>query len=276
MTDGELGGRAESTMELSSEPQRMSLLGVEYVRLKTEEDGDLYLTRYGLPLREFLSLENWFEPSWFEQQRVRLEGTSAIYKVPTKPVRGRTLQLVVRFSRFGQEVPLASVTLHQNPDAEFNSPFEEFSILMQLRAAHSPALRGRVFTKKPLAIYVPGAHFAEWQMGRVESKVAAKRARHPEVPLEMRRQYILLYGWIKGCNAVQAATALGLSENARENFLTKTTLRVVQELQQRGVRVLDMKPEHVVVRILPDGSLLRIRNKDVACAVIDYELLERL
>jgi hypothetical protein len=276
VSHGGLEACAEPTKEVTSKTERVSFLGVDYVRSKTEDGGDLYLTGYGLRFREHLAPRNWYEPNWFEHKRIRLQGTSAIYTVPTKIVRGRSLQLVVRFSRVGQEVPLAPVTLHQNPDAEFNSPFEEFSILMQLRAAHSVALHGRILTKKPLAIYMPGTRFAEWQTGRLESKMAAKRAQHPEVQLDMRRQYILLYGWIKGLNAVQAAKVLGLDETCRVNFLTKTTLRVITELQQRGLRVLDMKPEHVVVRILRNGSLLRLRNGDVAYALVDYELLDPL
>ena len=40
--------------------------------------------------------------------------------------------------------------------------------------------------------------------------------------------------------------------------------------------VLDIKPEHVVVRIRSDGLLLHRSSGDLAYALVDYELLERL
>jgi hypothetical protein len=263
-------------MELSPAGELVSLLGVDYTRFNTPECGDLYLTCFGLPFLEQLSPENWHEPQWFTGRRVRLEGTSTIYRVPTRPVRGVSLDLVARFSRVGQEVPLDPRSLHQNPDADFNSPFEEFALVMQLRAAHSAGIRPRIFTKKPLAIYVPPARLQPWQTGRFESKMTVKWAQHPEVPLDMFRQYILLYGWIKGVNAVQAAQAFGIGGASAQNFLAETTRRVIGDLNERGFRVLDMKPEHVVLRIFHDGSLVRVRNGKLAYALVDYELLQRV
>jgi hypothetical protein len=263
-------------MELPPGAEAVSLLGVEYARLKTQDQGDLYLTRFGLPLRAHLVPENWYAPDWFAKRRVRLEGTSMIYRLPTRPVRGHALDLVVRFSRLGQEIPLGTQFLSDNVHAEFNSPFEEFALAMALRDAHRGTSLPRMFTKKPLAIYVPATKLQDWQTGRLESKMAAKRARHPEVKLEKSRLYILLYGWIDGLNAVQAAHALGMSGTATRKFLRDVTLRVIHDLSSHSFRVLDIKPEHVVVRIKPDSSLLRRPSGDLAYALVDYELLERL
>jgi len=263
-------------MEPSPAGECVSLLGVDYTRFNTVDGGEIYLTRFGLPFREQLSPENWHEPKWFSERRVRLEGTSTIYRVPTRPVRDVSLDLVARFNRVGQEIPLDRRTLHDNPEAEFNSPFEEFALVMQLRAAHSGESRPRIYTKKPLAIYVPATRLQEWQTGRFESKMTVKQVQHPEVPLDISREYILLYGWIKGLNAVQAANALGITGAPAEKFLVETTLRVIGDLNERGFRVLDMKPEHVVLRIFHDGSLIRLRNGKLAYALVDYELLERV
>src|SRR5437016_613908 len=191
-------------------PGVISLIGVDYLRLKTGDGGDLYLTRFGMPFREQLAPENWYAPDWFAVRRARLPGTSAIYKVPTRPVRGVSLNLVARFSRVGQEIPLDTLTLDENIHAEFNSPFEEFALVMELRAAGLGASRARILTKRPLAIYMPPEQLQHWQTGRLESKMAAKRARHPEAELDLLRQYILLYGWIDGLNAVQAIQALAV------------------------------------------------------------------
>ena len=64
----------------------MSLLGVDYFHLKTDDGGDLYLTRFGLPFWKNLLPKNWYAREWFEANRERLEGTSMVYKVPTRPV----------------------------------------------------------------------------------------------------------------------------------------------------------------------------------------------
>jgi hypothetical protein len=80
-------------MELPPGAEAVSLLGVDYVRLKTQDGGDLYLTHFGLPLREHLAPENWYAPDWFAKRRIRLEGTSTIYRLPTRSVRGHALDL---------------------------------------------------------------------------------------------------------------------------------------------------------------------------------------
>jgi hypothetical protein len=263
-------------MELPPGAEAISLLGVDYARLKTHEGGDLYLTRFGLPFRELLAPENWYEPDWFARRRIPLEGTSIIYRLLTKAVRGHALELIVRFSRMGQEIPLGMEFLSENFHAEFNSPFEEFALVIALRQAHRRSSRPRIFTKKPLAIYVPATKLQDWQTGRLESKMAAKRARHPEVKLEASRLYILLYGWIDGFNAVQAAKVLRMPGDEAKKFLRDTTLRVIRDLASQGFRVLDIKPEHIVLRIQPNGSLLRRRSGALAYALVDYELLERI
>jgi len=261
-------------LKLSPEVEVISLIVVEYTRFKTFDGGDIYLTHFGFPFREQLAPENWHAPGWFAERRIRLEGTSAIYRVPRKEVRGISLDLVVRFSRVGQEIPLDPVTLSKNIQAEFNSPFEEFGLVMQLRTARAGSSRRRFFTKRPLAIYAPAERLQDWQTGRLESKFAAKMARHPETKLDICREYILLYGWIKGLNAVEAAQALGMTGSSAEGFLAETTLRAIDELGQRGFRVLDIKPQHVVLRMRADSSLLRLRSGNPAYALVDYELLE--
>lgn len=259
----------------TAQAEVISFVGVDYLRLRTGDGGDLYLTRFGLPFREQLAPENWYAPDWFGFRRARLPGTSAIYKVPTRQVRGISLNLVARFSRVGQEIPLDTVTLNENIHAEFNSPFEEFALVTELRTAGMGTSRPRIFTKRPLAIHVPAKPLEYWQTGRLKSKIAAKQARHPTVELDPLRQYILLYGWIEGLNAVQAIEALGVSGKLAETFLAETTIRAIDDLEQLGFRMLDIKPEHIVLRMRPDGSLLRRRSGNPAYALVDYELLER-
>ena len=151
------GRKLQSALPANLPPQcaTVSLLGVDYVHFKTEDGGDLYLTRFGLPFWQNLLPENWYAPEWFETKRERLEGTSTVYKVPTRPINGRTLQLVVKWSRVGEVVPLDTLTTNKFIHAEFNSPFEEFSLLTELRKGELGPPGIRIRTQRPMAIYVP-------------------------------------------------------------------------------------------------------------------------
>ena len=133
-------GAYRSTMidlkNLPSGANFLRIMGVNYVHMKTADGGDLYLTEYGVPFREHLKPENWYEEEYFRAKRQRLEGTSAVYKVPTRPHHRfvcRSIDLVVKWSRVGQDVPLDTFTLNKAINAEFNTPFEEFSLVEELR-----------------------------------------------------------------------------------------------------------------------------------------------
>jgi hypothetical protein len=253
----------------------ISLLGVDYVHLKTSDGGDLYLTRLGLPFWRNLLPENWYAQEWFETKRERLEGTSTIYKVPTRRVNGASLQLVVKWSRVGEVVPFDTLTVNKFIHAEFNSPFEEFSLLMELRKGEAGPEGIRIRTQKPLAIYMPSERLQLWQTGRSEDKIRAKVVRHPGVEIDILRQYVVLYGWVKGWDAVAAAGHFKLQERERTEFLARVTCLATHELWQKGYRVVDMKPEHIILRSDQNRSLLRDRNGQLVYALVDYELLER-
>src|SRR5689334_18146343 len=152
----------------------MSLLGVDYFHLKTRDGGDLYLTTFGAPFWRNLLPENWYAREWFEAKRERLEGTSTIYKVPTRTVNDTALNLVVKWSRVGESVPLDTFTVNKFIHAEFNSPFEEFSLLMELREGDLGPAGIHIRTQRPMAIYVPSERLQLWQTGRSEDKIRAK------------------------------------------------------------------------------------------------------
>jgi hypothetical protein len=261
--------------DLPAPRNAISLLGVDYIHLKTEDGGDLYLTRFGLPFWKNLLPENWYAREWFEAKRERLEGTSTVYKVPTRPVNGKVLHLVVKWSRVGEMVPFDTLTVNKFIQAEFNSPFEEFSLLMELRRGEAGPAAIRIRTQLPLAIYVPSERLQLWQTGRSEDKIRAKITRHPGVEIDILRQYVVLFGWIKGLDAVDTTEKLGLEGRAQAEFLARVTSLVTHELWQKGFRVVDMKPAHIILRPQPDKSLLRDHNDQFAYALVDYELLER-
>ena len=111
----------------------VNVLGTVYVHKKTSDGGDVYLTSFGLQYADLLEIENWYEREWFLAHRERLEGTSAVYRVPTKTVRGRSLDLVVKNCRVGEDVPVQTRTILEYLNAEFNSPWEEFALVMEMR-----------------------------------------------------------------------------------------------------------------------------------------------
>lgn len=254
--------------------ERVSILGVDYVWLRTSDGGDLYLTRFGLPVWRSLLPENWYSWDWIDTRGERLQGTSTIYKVPTRPVAGASYMLVVKWSRVGETVPVDTLTVCKFVNAEFNSPFEEFALLMELRRNEFGPRGIRIRTQHPLGIYVPSQKLQLWQTGRSEEKIRAKIARHPGIELDILRQYVLLFGWIDGVDAVRAAELLGLSGRDKLEFTERLVSLANHELRLKGYRMIDMKPEHIIVRV-KGNDLLRDRNKQVVYALVDYELLER-
>jgi len=253
----------------------VDLLGVSYMHLPTRDGGDLYLTRYGQPFWKHLLPRNWYTKEWFEAKRQRLVGTSLVYRVPTRRIRGLKLDLVVKWSRVGEEVPLDTMTIAKFINAEFNSPFEEFSLVMELRAGGFGAPHLYVKTQKPLAIFVPSERLQLWQTGRSESRIAAKLARHPGVELDILRQYVVLYHWVRGLDVTELATGCGLTPESRTELFQRATERATRELELKGYFVADMKPAHVIVRQMPGGELLRRKDGELFYALVDYELLER-
>jgi hypothetical protein len=250
----------------------MRLLGVDYVHVPTANGGDLYLTRFGLPFFEHLQLENWREDVWFEKKRQRLQGTSVVYRTPTKVVNGRSIDLVVKYCRVGEEVPLDTLTFEKFSHAEFNSPYEEIALVMELRER---SVAPRIFTHRPLAIYMPPERLELWQTGRSTHRIEHKKAKFRDVELDIFRHYVLIYHWVKGESA-DAALQLALSgAERRAEELKRLTLKAMAELARNGFMVVDHKPAHLILRWRRDGTLLKNPPGDYAYALIDFELLQR-
>lgn len=260
------------------EPQKtlvitpLNILGVEYGHVKMPDGADLYVTQYGKPFVAHLTPENWLEETWFEKHRQRLEGSSTVYKVKTKVVKGRSLDIVVKWCRVGEEVPFDTMTLNKFAQAEFNSPYEEFELVMEMRRARLPAA---IRTHKPLAIYVPAERLQLWQTGRSASKIANKKARHRDVELDIFRQYILIYEWIKGSSVIEIMERVHIAKDTRDDIVAGLTRGVIADLDAAGFRVLDMKPAHIIVRSGGRRRLLCARSGRTAYALVDFELLER-
>ena len=278
---------------LVAQESLVNVLGVIYAHRKTSDGGDMYFTRHGLRLSQQLAIENWYEKEWFENQREHLMGTGAVYKVPTKQVDGKSLDLVVKNCRVGEDVPLDTHTLIEFINAEFNSPWEEFFLVMELREGKYGPADVVIHTQDPLAIYVPPEKMQLWQSGRSRSKINKIKARHPGIDLDILRQYKLIYGWIKGRNVVEMLVDIGLSSEQLSDALAPLTKKAIDDLDKKGYVVADMKPQHIIIgqdftTVIEDMGkaggpeaaprqieLIRGLVEQGQYSVVDYELLLR-
>jgi hypothetical protein len=255
-----------SAADAHSEPETVRVLGVAYTHFHLGDEGDLFLTEFGLPLADCLQpVNHWSDKEWFGQNAHPLSGTSSIYRVLTKRANGKQREIVIKWNRMGQEIPGDDFI-----DAEFNSPFEEFSLVMDLREARAKGL-SRIYTQKPLGIFVPRTRVELWRTGRKEYVMQNKIDKHVEIELDMRRLYAVLYEWISGIDAVEARDA-GLLDDEQMETLSRAAHHHVSD---QGFQVLDRKPHHVIVRPRADGSLLTDKAGATRYAMVDYELLQR-
>jgi hypothetical protein len=188
----------------------------------------------------------------------------------TKPVNGRSIDLVIKYCRVGEDVPIDTITLSQFSNAEFNSPYEEFALVMEMRHRR---IGPRMLTHRPLGIYVPPERLELWKTGRKEFRIAGKKARFMDIELDIFRQCVLIYQWIKGISADEAFKQMPNEE--RRRILKKLTERVRRDLEDCGYTVVDHKPAHIIVRPRKDGTLLRKGDGSYAYALVDFELLIR-
>ncbi|HHQ44848.1 MAG TPA: hypothetical protein ENN13_01770, partial [Candidatus Altiarchaeales archaeon] len=248
------------------ESRKLKIFGVDYTHFRTIDGGDLYVTKYGMGRLQFLWPENWYLEKWLFDKGERLEGTSAVRRITTKEVDGKSIDLVVKYSRVASKVRMGvgkgmeSRIPESSVDyANWNSPFEEFGLLMEMRS--SPASEGGfvVMSHRPMAIYCPPEKIELWQMERneyrasMEDRTIRETQTGPEeskVGLHADRQYIMVYDWVKGDDAYTAFQKLGKTDDELKEF----TLRVFDELRdKKGYRVLDHKPAHIIVKIKNNG-----------------------
>jgi hypothetical protein len=264
---------------------RRRISGVDYLHLRGHQNGDLFITRAGWPVASSIIPERWFTGAQFSKPGQALAGaTGAVYRVPVAhPVRSN-FALVVKFSRFGQDVGLTVVGRELNEDADFMSrvdhaeflpPFEEFGNLMRLRAQ----CRGHFVTQAPLAIYSPPTRYLAWRLGRKShlQSTYAQRLRasqgspgeHEIVEYDWERIYILLYRWVDGVDAEQAFGAGLISEPRMIDW----TLEVAAVLRQLDWVVLDHKPRHLILRQQRTARSPLMRRGVPVLGLVDYELL---
>ncbi len=249
---------------------RQKILGVDYTHLDLAEGGDLYLTDHGVPWVECLQPENfWKDRDWFDSHSEKLSGTSSLYRVQTKEINGKQLEIVFKWNRMGQDIPGMEMD-GEFLNAEFNSPFEEFSLVSEMRELNH-TLRSGLVIHKPLAIFVPRERVDLDRMGRKDYLMADIVEKHVEIDLDMHRPYGVIYEWIRGKDAIEAWKDGTISED----MMRKLTLDTDSKMDKLGFKVMDRKPHHIILRPRRNGSLPKIRNGDILCGIIDFELLQR-
>ncbi|GBE03515.1 MAG TPA: hypothetical protein ENH01_13435 [Nitrospirae bacterium] len=271
----------------------INVLGVVYYHLKTRNGGDLYLTEYADKFHKHLNIGNWYEKRWFDRHKTRLKGTGSVFKVPTKKVNGKSLDLVVKNCRVGEDVPLDTHTLEEFCNAEFNSPWEEFSLVSEMKEGLFGPENLKMKTQRPMAIYVPPGKMQPWQSGRSRDKINKIRARHPGIDLDILKQYKLVYQWIDGLNIVEIFEHINIERNELLYHLKILDQAVTSDIERKGYHVADSKPEHIIIsrenieRIMKSGrkssgnpasnqiSYLYKLIENGKYSVIDYELLLR-
>ena len=251
--------------------KRIDILGVEYLHLQLDDGSELYVTEYGIPFARQLLPENyWTDKQWFAEHSVKLPGTSTLFRIETKPLNGRSRFIVLKWNRMGQDIP-GETQAWELSGTEFNSPFEEFALLMELRAA-SRGVQGRLLTHKPLAIYVPKKFVEADRMGRRPYKIEAMQKRHGgEITLHLNRQYAVIYEWIKGLDSMLAMGRAMISEGGVRELLAASD----REMAERGFQVTDSKAHHIIIRPTRTGALTTNRRGGILYALVDFELLQR-
>jgi hypothetical protein len=274
---------------------RYRSLGVDYRRLMTPY-GDLFLTAFGLPLSEVLQPQNWFQDNYYLKHGHRLEGTSSVYRVKTKPIEGpcqgpRQLEIVVKHCRVGQEtileasIPTKLRGLIQQEDLDnvrWNGPFEEFGKVMELRNGEFGPHVMPMVTQEPLAIFVPAQFIDPDSYGRSADSfrmsnnvmTADSSSNSTDeadlLALDITKQYYMIYSWVSGVDARE----LGRQQHLTEEDLEYLTINTFHKLRHKGFIVLDLKPAHMILFQGEDCQILKNRE-EFAYGLVDYELLIR-
>jgi hypothetical protein len=279
----------ELPFEQLPDEHRVCVYGVNYARFVLDSGGELYLTQNGWGMSRLLLPKAWFAEQRYATQGAPLEGaTGTVYRLPTDVPLGATRDLVVKFSRVAQDVPLffdrdsnPHVPHSMQENVYFNDPFEEFGLTQELRVGLYGPSTIRIRVKKPLAIYCPPTEYDLWQLGRKEymfnqsalrlQRDQSHRESTDPVKLHRNRDYIVLYQWVKGLDA-EHMFQKGLLDQAGMYALHD---RVNRELLAKGFVMLDNKPRHVILREHPKTGGLLMRNSEMAYALVDFELLKR-
>jgi len=198
------------------------VFGVDYNVYDDPYGGTLYVTKYGMPLLNRIKPNQWyFSKRYLKFGERTATGTGTVYRLNLEDHPRHPLNLVVKFSRFAQDVSLDIRCTFSNaidPEAvdraRFLDPFHEFSLLRDLRRGSYGPPELKIRTKRPLAIYRAPESEPLWRLGRKVSQfdrwqreILADQAKAPEpVQLDIDHTYVLLFHWVNGIDLHDAGT----------------------------------------------------------------------
>lgn len=287
--DSDLRVFSQTPFHEVSRTLKREVYSVPYVDLTDSSGGTIWLTRHGWNFLEQLDPARWYVGRRYDRKGEHLtKGSGAVFRVASEDSVGRVVNLVVKFSRMARDLPLQvssrfpdGLPRHVLDESVFNDPFEEFGMLEELRRGQFGPPDVVVRTKRPLAIYSPGQRLKPWQLGRSEHQFMRHTIRLAKdqdelaegmqpVQMHFDRQYITLFHWVRGQDAETLVKAGVISESESSELV----VQVMKDLAVKGFRMLDIKPNHVILRRRPDGSLLTRRGR-LSYALVDFELLQR-
>ncbi len=261
----------ENNLLQTHESLDKKILDVNYKYFLLDNDDELFVTRYGLKHGPNLLPDNFLlDEKWFDTHSEKLNGTSIVYKVTTKPARGKSSRIVIKWNRMGQDIPGIEPDDPEFNGASFLSPFEEFQHVQELYENVS-YLHKSIELQEPLAIYIPSAKKDYLRDVRKDYIMNHVVNRHKgDIKIDIDRSYIMIYRWIDGLDAIQAMKLGYLSEDEA----LAITRRADREIQACGYHVRDNKAIHVILK--PIGSnLLRAGDSSLVYGYVDYELMQR-
>ncbi len=206
-------------------------------------------------------LFDYFQPErWRHTPRTRLSADNQVYRTRTKD----HIQLVWKVSRIGERPEPAS----DKPQAEsmiahgYNSPFEEFAWSMRLARAGVP-------TVYPRAIYRTGRG-SDGNQPPDQRRYASHhnlQATDGQPILRPDHLYITVWGYWNGQDELLAAQdgiysePLNLDQALDCGLISENERRDLQEghrlrLAAVGFEDLNPKPDHLLLSLLPNGSLM--------------------
>lgn len=266
---------------------RARLFGVDYALCPQPNAGELFLTWQAWHWLDYLEPRRWWDAEEITVTGERLSGsTGTVYRVRSSPPGRPPRDLLVKFSRVAQDVPLFipddfldTLPREAVATARFLGPFAEFGLIHELRDSIFNHGDRRLRTKVPLAIYSPPEIYPLWQTGRHPDIFRAhlRVMAHEQfenglapVTLDIGRDYLEIFAWVDGIDAEEAFNR-GLL--GKDEMITLTRA-ANHNLTRLGYRVLDNKPRHLILRIRPDGTILR-RHGRIVYTMVDFELLQR-
>jgi hypothetical protein len=269
--------RFEPRWQFPEELTPVRIMDVDYVYGQVESTGGALWVVGRDPM-----LFDYFLPEkWRRTPRTRISSSQAVFETVTKD----NVHLVWRVSRVGQ-IPDADPYVRREKrilEYGYNSPFEEFSIAMELS-------RKGIETTYPRAIYMTG------QKSTVSSSLVdhSRYESHAQfaVPglhslLSRQHEYVTIWGYWNGPDDALAAKDepiyKGIDALAayREGRLTQREyMRVVRAMQKRlaaaGIEDLSLRGNHLLLSIDRNQNLARDDKGLPLIRICNFDLLRRL